>query len=479
MNRRKKYLLPLAASALLLAGCTKEIKQSPTYTLNGDDRFKTLQDYEFALTGAYTQFLQDSYYGSSGGANAFVALPDMLSDNLFETSESLANYTTLASWNYTADNDFIEDVWLDAYSVVRQANLTLRGLDAFASGNAGGVNRIKAQALAIRALAHFDLLRWFGEDYGRTSAKLGVPYIDQYDTEAKPSRLTVKATIDRVEADLKTARQLMGAMDKSIQSATSTEANARAYIDRVVVDAILARLYNYSGEWDSAAKYATQVIAVRPLATQAEFPQVWKDGNTSEVVWSVKFQAFNSDIGGNVYYAVGNRASYRATTNLLSLYNAATDLRYPAYFQVVTRSNGVNRLVVAKYRGREGRTDGIVDFKAFRTGEMYLIRAEAASRRGLDAAALLDLNTLRAARNAGTGTETGAALLSAVFTERRKELFLEGHRFFDLKRTSRTVNRTTNCTNACTLLSNAREWAFPIPQSELDANPNMVQNPGY
>jgi hypothetical protein len=135
--------------------------------------------------------------------------------------------------------------------------------------------------------------------------------------------------------------------------------------------------------------------------------------------------------------------------------------------------------VVSKYIGKEGRTDGIVDFKAFRTGEMYLIRAEAYSLTGDDILALADLNTLRTTRNAAAGGESGAALLGAIFTERRKELFMEGHRFFDLKRTTRTINRTTNCQNFCTLAPNAREWNMPIPQSEMDANTSMVQNPGY
>lgn len=481
MKKTLSYISSLLVGSLLLASCTKEIEQSPTYTLNGADRFKTISDYEYALTGAYSQFLANSYYGSTNGANGFVALPDMLSDNLYEGTESLANYTEFAGWYYTADDATIEDIWLDAYSVVRQANLTLRGIDNLASTNAGAVNRIKGQALAIRALAHFDLLRYFGEDYTRNSGKMGVPYVDKFDIEQKPARLTVKGTWDKIETDLKSAKQLMSNSDKAIQSITSTASTARSLIDTLVVDAILARMYNYSGVSDSAIKYSTYVINARPLATATEYPQIWKDVTTKEVVWSVKFQSFNSDIGGNVYYAVGNRASYRPTNSLLSNYNASTDVRYPSFFQVIARGTS-SRLVASKYIGKEGRTDGIVDFKAFRTSEMYLIRAEAYSKLGNDVQSLLDLNTLRQARNAAAGVETGAALLNAIFTERRKELFMEGQRFFDLKRTTRTIVRTytiSGSTYTDTLDPSAREWSFPIPQSEIQSNPNIVQNPGY
>ena len=110
---------------------------------------------------------------------------------------------------------------------------------------------------------------------------------------------------------------------------------------------------------------------------------------------------------------------------------------------------------------------------------MYLIRAEALAMKGQSGPGLADLNTLRLARDVSAGTETGSALLSAIQEERRKELFAEGHRFFDIKRTTRTINRTQNCSTFCTLTPDNRAWALPIPQTEIIANPNMQQNPGY
>jgi len=257
--------------------------------------------------------------------------------------------------------------------------------------------------------------------------------------------------------------------------------NSRAYVDSLVVDAMLARMYNYAGVSDSAIKYATFVINAKPLASAASFPLIWQDASLAEVIWTVKFEQGNSGIGDNVYYVVGNRASYRPTTNLINTYNASTDIRYTSYFQVRPRGSS-SRLVVSKYLAKQPflvKPDGIVDFKAFRTGEMYLIRAEAFARKGNDVSGLADLNALRTARGAAVGVETGAALLQGIMDERRKELVVEGHRFFDLKRTTRTIIRSTNCSNFCSLLPGAREWAFPIPQSEITANPQMVQNPGY
>ena len=457
-----------------LASCKKIIEAEPTHQLDGSTRFTSIEDFDFALTGTYALFRSANYYGS--GSNAYVNMPDMLSDNLNETSESLGNYQTLSTWVYAEDEANIAATWQAAYRVISQANLVLRDIDDFASSDAGAVNRIKAQALAIRAMAHFDVLRYWVEDYDRNSTKPGIPYITTFDYEQKPSRATVKETYDHIEADLLQARTLLNSgLDKTIN------ASGRAYIDIQVVNAILARMYLYSNQLDNAIQYSTLVINAIPLASRTNFPSIWTDASTSEVVWSVSFNAGEGRIGDPVYFVPNNRSSYRPNPTLVTMYDQVNDVRYSSYFQV--RSN---RLVLSKYLAKAAqisKPDGITNFKAFRTGEMYLIRAEAYARKGgaHEVLALADLNTLRATRIAGfvAGAETGAALINAIALERRKELISEGHRWFDLKRTTKTISRT-NCSNFCTLSSSSRAWTWPIPIGEINANPNILpQNTGY
>jgi len=329
----------------------------------------------------------------------------------------------------------------------------------------------------IRAHTHLELLRWWAPDYDGNSASLGIPYVDKFDVEQMPARLTVKQTYDKIEADLKTAKAELQVTDRSIQSTTSTDGTARAYADAMVCDAVLARMYLYANQLDSAIKYATLVINVRPLATASEFPLIWEDATTKEVIWSLKYQAGNAALIREIYQVSGDKASWLPVTQLLNMYDG-TDIRFPVYWGNI---NG--RIVLTKYFAKtaaSGSPDGVVDAKLYRTAEMYLIRAEAYSRKpGGDAQALADLTALRTARNAFVGAETGTALKTAIQNERRKELVAEGHRFFDLKRTVRVVNRTQNCSLYCTLPSGDRAWAFPIPQTEMLANPNMQQNPGY
>ena len=479
----KIYSAIVLGLMITLGSCTKTIDIEPTHTANGENSFTKLEDYEAALTGAYARLLSVNYYGSSNGSSAFSTLSDMMTDNLFESGESLGNYQNFSHWTYTADDVNIDATWLAAYRVIQQCNLTLRNIDKLAATNAGGVNRVKSQALALRAFVHFDILRYWGESNLRNSNLKGIPYVSSFDIEQKPARLSVKETYDAIIKDLHDARSLMQNMDKAIQSATSTASTARGYIDEIGTNAILARVYNYAAEADSAIKYSSLAIAARPLSSRANFPLIWQDANTSEVIWSVKFTPLNSGTGDNVYYPIGNRASYRPATNLTALYDQANDVRYSSYFQLRARGGG-SRLVLVKYLAKQSqlaKPDGITDFKVLRTGEMYLIRAEGYAQKLMDGPALADLNTLRAARINGfvPGIETGAALISAIANERRKELVCEGHRWFDLKRTNRIVNRTTNCNVFCSLDANAREWVWPLPQTEILANPNIAQTEGY
>ena len=462
-----------------LASCKKIIESEPTHQLDGSTRFETIEDFDFALTGAYALFRSGNYYG--GGSNAFVNLPDMLSDNLNEsTTESLGNYQTLSTWRYAEDDANIGATWQAAYRIISQANLLLRDIDNFSATDGGAVNRIKSQALAIRALAHFDLLRYWVEEYDRNSTKPGIPYITVFDYEQKPARGTVKETYDHIEADLQQARGLINSgLDKAIN------ATGKAYIDIQGVNAIMARVFLYSNQLDSAIKYSTLVINSIPLASRTNFPNIWTDASTAEVIWSVSFNAGEGRIGDPVYFVPNNRSSYRPNPALVTMYDQVNDIRYSSYFQVRSSSNG-NRLVLSKYLAKAAqvsRPDGITNFKAFRTGEMYLIRAEAYARKGgaNEALGLADLNTLRSVRIAGfiAGTETGTALLNAIALERRKELISEGHRWFDLKRTTKTIVRTS-CSVFCTLDPANRAWTWPLPIAEINANPNILpQNPGY
>src|SRR5690606_17628543 len=130
----------------------------------------------FALTGAYAQFRTVGYYGSGGQTtSSWANLPDIMSDVLAQTGDDLANWQNQSNWEYETTENDLEVAWLAAFGIISQANLTLRNIEQFNATSPKQVNRIKGQALAIRGLVHFDVLRYWGESYGFSDNSKGIP----------------------------------------------------------------------------------------------------------------------------------------------------------------------------------------------------------------------------------------------------------------------------------------------------------------
>ncbi|MDX5480183.1 MAG: RagB/SusD family nutrient uptake outer membrane protein [Hymenobacteraceae bacterium] len=482
MNINRFFIgLGISCALVFTTACDDIIDVEPAYQKDKATLFKNLDEFEYALTGAYANFRQTGYYGNgSQTTGAFSVLPDMMGNNVVETNEELGNFISQTDWIYAADDNDISVTWQAAYYIINQANQVLNNnIEQFNSTDQKRVNRLRGQALAIRGFVHFDLLRYWGVEYNRNSTALGIPYRTSTDHEEKPTRLSVKESYDKILADLKEAETLLADVDKAVNTASN-----RSYIDLLTTKAMLARVSLYAKDYAAAEAYATAVIEARPLASKTAFPEIWKDGSVSEVIWSVAYSAGQGNPANSLYAAANNRNGYRPSTAVEALYDQANDIRFPAYFASISRS-GTSRRVVNKYLGRGTAKDNLVNWKVLRTGEMYLIRAEArAMQGGKEVLALADLNTLRAARinNYVPAVLAGQDLLAAIATERQKELFAEGHQWFDMKRTTRTVNRT-DCGSAsqCSLAPGSRAWAWPIPQGEIIANANIrnQQTPGY
>ncbi len=494
INLKYKNVIVLAI-LVLFASCTKKLDIKPQFSIDGSSPLETLDEADFVLTGSYNGFLGAGYFNSIPTVNtvginyqpaSFSGMPDMMSDDLVETFEDFPNYRKVSEWTYTADEPNVQITFANCYNVVSGINIILRDIDNLMAVEPERANTIKAQALAIRAMVHFDLLRYFAADYDRNSTALGVAYVKTYDVTAKPPRVTVKETYDNIFSDINASIAAFNAGNPSSGDLSRIDINA--------VNALKARVSLYAGLWQDAVDASTGVIDQFPLADISDFPGIWTDDNTEEVIWKVNFSSVSDGTPyENVFFARGNKSLYRPTLTIDGLYDAANDVRHDVYIGNVGTFNGIShapRLAVIKHRGKSPASadegGGFVDWKVFRVSEFYLTRAEANYELGNESAALDDLNALREARIIGfvPGTESGAALLDAIKLERRKELAFEGHRFFDLKRWDRTtIDRCGEADSPSTICnldhSNARAWAWPIPESEINANPSMQQNPGY
>jgi hypothetical protein len=479
MKRINKAIYLAAALFLIgMGACNKKLDTVPDTSLT---ELKTFDDVRSALRGAYDGFQSNNYYNNpaaSGSPSGWSALPELMGDDFVESLESLGNWNALSEMSYNSDNAQIRGLFIQPYEIISRVNNLLPFINKYETGaTLAEAKRIKAQALAIRAHAHFDLMRYFAQDFARNSSLLGVAYVTTFDPQKPfanlPARNTVKENYDAVLKDL-------GDALAAFREGGNTTANAsRNYIDSVVVYAMRTRVNYYASQWNDVINDATVALSVRPLGSSADFIAAFSTAGetapTTEVYWAVPSD--NSLRPGGAIS--GASPGYRVTAAM----SAILQTQGGAYINPgITRFNqagagGVQRTLLWKY-------PGIRSFKVFRAGEMILMRAEAKQRIG-NLTALTDLNLLRTNREVATGTETGTALLNAILLQRRVELLGEGHRWFDLRRTTKTIVRAecgvggNSRAQTCNIAPSSRSWIMPIHFDELKINPNIVQNPGY
>jgi len=457
---------------LSLTSCEKDLDTVPFDAIDAASGINNADDVEKTLLGAYGRLNGTNYYGGQ-----FLARPDILSDNLILSPQGRLSNKTTFEWRYTPNNTW--GVFTECYRVIFSANLVLENVDK-AEGLAANLG---GEALALRALAHFDALRVHSMFPGQ-SGTLGMPYITETDPLVLPARETIASNYTSIVADLK------------IAAAQINITNGVGRLNKAAVFGLLSRVYLYMGDWVNANDAANNAISASTtdVASITEFPLVWKDASREGVLFLIRNTTADGISVGVPYSQTGptgTKSEYVIDYDFYQKF-AETDVRKSAYI-ITSDFEGDEYNHINKYLGRLTGDANVVDMKVIRMAEVYLNKAEAlAASSGSDADALAALNKVRSNRIVGfvSPGETGAALKDAIKLERRLELAFEGHRFFDIKRWGEAVSRSDygefsdgSGTPAVfqTLPAGDHRFELPIPQSEMNVNPNLEgqQNPGY
>jgi len=464
----KKYSLYLLAVALIAGGCKKELQQDNPDRITEANAFQTFDHVQLGTNGAFGRY---SAYSFDMYANALCADEAKLgADN---NGQGALTYR----YQYSADGTTGGDViggWGAYFSLIDQVNRVLPHIYTVTATPAQLPRRdiVKGQLLALRGIAHFGLLQAYCKNYNASDPK-GVPIMLVSSPLIQPARNTMGDVMAQIEKDLADAKALLPAETP----ATFTD----TVMNKVNIAAYQARIALYRGDYASAVTYATEVINsnVKPLVSGAAYSGIWTDANNNETLFRTRFLT-STAIGG--LWTTTSGLIYVAPSDKLVASFVAGDIRRTAF----VGTNGAGNNYVNKFytSSRGGR---VVDMKNCRISEMYLIRAEAYAKQGGAgnlASGTADLNTLRAARITGYVNATFATtadLITAVLEERYKELCFEGFRFYDLRRNNLPVQRNASDASPAwqTLAAGSFRSVLPIPQVELNINPNMVQNDGY
>ncbi len=476
--------ISLFCISLTFLGCNDELKELEPFTQgNPSTFFNSVQSFQFGIDGAYAQFY--NYYASTG--SGLQGLPDILSDNVIIARSGRLSNETNYDYRYQSNTGGLVSLyWSEAYEAVNVANLVIEQIDNLAASD--DKDNIFGQALAARAIAHFDLARVYAKIPTQSedaSQSPGIVYIkvedgDTEDPLAEPARETVESNYTEILGDLTRASQLIA------------DDNGEGRLNRNSVFGMLSRVYLYTGQYQEAIDAANQVDI--PIATKSELPGVYTDANNAGILieWSVNTTTETGFDNVGVLYSQtinGELRSEYVIDYAFFMSVAENDIRKPIMFELGTY-DGNTYNAVKKFKGEGDQVNGLVDIKVLRAAEVLLNKAEAQFELGLEADALTTLNSLREQRydNFTSGTESGTTLEEAIQFNRRVELSFEGHRFFDIKRRGEAIDRskfgdladgTGTPAEIMTLPAGDNKFQLPLPILETSANGNIEQNPGY
>lgn len=508
--RKIKFLVLLVAVSFISCKDATEIVQDGE--INDVVTFSSTQQMKLFLSETYDKLVTSNTLNE-------ISVSSILTDEVGIGNSG--GVTALYRFNLQTNSGYASQIWLDNYSVINYCNRLIRGSSLVTPVDSADLlvyNDVIAQARALRAYCHLQLLTYFSPDMKNNNA-LGVILMDRVPTiSEKLQRNTNGEVFGLIEADLNFAFT-------NLQ--TPTGSKVWAFVSRDMVNACRARMYAYRGNYTQAETFADAVIntsglvltngTVFTITNQApfyatssnnEYKRMFQDGIRGEIIWSIARTPTKQAIG-NVYNVNASNLlglpSFDMNRNLFNILDnngAPWDIRRYANidptslvnvnYLTSTAYNSDDVLVVDKYNGIAG-AQSINDLKAFRLSEMYLIKAEArAFANDLSGVATL-LKTIRDRRSfsGARPLPTYANVTEAwadILKERRVELCFEGHRLIDLKRLGALANVTIDrhpldCSTyslpTCSLPVTDYRFTLPIPLNEVTGNPTIQQNPGY
>lgn len=440
-----KYLYTVLF-ALLLVSCDKFLDIQPT----GKVIAKTSDEYRALLTAVYKNFPDD---------RSLTALrtDEMTLDPSITTTEDLNSYFDIWTWNDVAkDANTSSFNWRTFYHTIYIANYVIEHQSEITEGTPKQIKQMVGEAYMLRAYCHFIMVNLYGEPYTYCSPEfsLAIPLAIKADVEAVLSRSSVGDIYKQIVSDIESAKQNLN-VDK-----WDSELTYRFNITSA--DALLSRVALYMGNWQTARDAAQKVIAEYPeLEDLTAKDYILPDNYKSKEAIVCLEQVMKSS-----YKGIG-------TPNLDFINSYRTgDMRKSRYFKAQTSR------IYSLLKGGDTQCRS-----TFRNAEAYLTAAEAAARLNDKEGAISILTPLIKTRYMAALQQTIISemeamtqeeLIEAILKERAHELCFEGHRWFDLRRTTQPSITKTYNNIEYTLQQGDSRYTMPIPTEAINANPNLA-----
>ncbi|MDG2368914.1 MAG: RagB/SusD family nutrient uptake outer membrane protein [Flavobacteriaceae bacterium] len=478
----------LIVLSLGFIGCEDYVdyEASENYTIVADDYFKTSADYEAALVGTY-DVLQWNIYS--------VMIGDIASDNSFcggESATDVIGMQKIDDMIHVPNNDQLTSTWKWLYEGINRANYMIENKDKLDFSRKA---ELYGEVHFLRAYYYFELVKIFGDVPLFTDSRLTA---SDSNTLTRAPKASVYA---QIEKDLNDAIAVLPAEK-------STDGRATAFTSH----ALLGKVYLYQDKFTEAADILEPLIGLYTLPSSLQSVFYNSGQNGPESVFEVQHSknsnwydwGFPQGSEGSFAIIHHGPRGYNGSVYASGWsFNVPTQDLYDAYDVTDTR-RGVAILDIEawaestgaeyskgyehtgyfnhKYIPRAGLSGAQqelnygINFRAIRYADVLLMAAEANSRKASpnETKAQNYLNQVRArafGNSSKASSSTGATLTKEIWNERRLELAMEGHRFYDLVRTGEAAAKITGFVSG-------KHEVFPIPQTEIDIS-GLTQNAGY
>jgi starch-binding outer membrane protein, SusD/RagB family len=488
---KKLTIIFTVLGVLLLTSCEDFLDVKPSDSAAAETSITNANDAQIVMNGLMRKMAAADYYGRN-----FVIYGDAKGGDFAIRSQG-RGLDALYSFNHSVSSNNYGGYWSQMYHCILQANNLLLNIKKIEDAGNGttALSQIKGQALTARALIYFDLVRVYGKPYNMDKTSYGVPLIlEPLDASDQPLRATVEQVYTQIMADLTEGAPLLPTTKKN---------GFLNYFGNMALQAKVNLFMEKYPEALAAAEIVTS-SSLYTLYSNTNWVSSWATAFSSESIFELGIYANEANLGtGSLGYyllrlakVTGASGWFMASDYFLARLNEdPTDIRKgimdydessPTRFGSCLKYVGGSAML-----GDKGGVAAATNIKVIRLSEVHLIAAEAALNLPTPdkVKAALYLNNIRKRAPALALATDATVTMDMIADERSKELFAEGHRFFDMMRWNKTIEFNDDFIFPAVIISHREKTIdrtfyktiLPIPQNEIDANPAIAeqQNPEY
>ena len=473
MTYKTFFIKTVMAVGITIAAtsCEGFLDITPDGQVKRDEMLATNEGVEDALYGVYAKLRNTTLYGQE----MYFSSLEIMSQTLYCYGNTGVTALGQYDYNNTTVKNVFAMIWNDMYNNISNVNSVLNA-PLVDGANAYPANIYKGEALALRAMMHFDLMRLFAEQITVNPNAKGIPYATEFSLKT-PDFETLAENYNHVLADLQEAERLL-ADEGEYENTTSFMEDRQIHLNLHAVRALMARVFLTKGDKEKALEYAEKVIAQsgRQLKTKTEvINDVAGVLSKKECLFGVYFSGFYTQVSAKLQQTI-SYSSLDLRGDFMEMYEkgvSGLDFRTTAYFTSVDLG-GTAKYRLSKFtdiydlqnNASARPADLIQGINMIRLPEMYYIAAEClldkdypkaldyfnevVTNRGLDALS-------------GEGEET--LTQEVINTERYKEMIGEGQTFFNMKRLNLSI---PSYDNSVTYRPEDGIYVVPIPDSEYE-----------